>query len=62
MLHIKCTQYISLHCGFKELSVKGLRIAMHIKCTSAHSNIDLYHCFKELSLKLLIRSKALCPP
>ena len=35
MVHIKCTQYISLHCGFKELSVKGLRIAMHIKCTSA---------------------------
>ena len=31
----KCTSNISLYCGFKELSVKGLITAMHIKCTSA---------------------------
>ena len=27
------------------------------KCTSTHSNIGLYHSFKELSIKLLIRSR-----
>ena len=46
MVHIKCTSAhsnISLHCGFKELSVKGLRIAMYIKCTSTHSFVGLYH-------------------
>ena len=30
----KCTSNISLHCGFKDLSVKGLKTAVHIKCTS----------------------------
>ena len=31
----KCTSNISLRCKFKDLSVKGLKTAVHIKCTSA---------------------------
>ena len=56
----KCTSNISLHCGFKELSIKGLKTAMHIKCTSAHSNISLYYGFKELSVKGLKNANKHC--